>query len=135
MGRSDFARCQEIHQQMSKATQGDSSTQYLLYKVALRCHDVDLGRVFIPLSSQAHILIATECLDGICKTSESDSTLLYGCVLEAQKNGHRLQLIRALSRVNQRSNPVTVPGLHLPTLLRSAAWYPFVLFCMLRRTV
>ncbi|KAL8919345.1 MAG: hypothetical protein Q9208_006844 [Pyrenodesmia sp. 3 TL-2023] len=106
LGRSDFATCREIRHEMSKTTQDDPPTQYLLYKVALRCHDIDL---------------ATGCLDGISKIREDDSSLLYACVLEAQKSGNRLQVVRALSAVHNSSTRAITPGLHLPTLLRLIA--------------
>ncbi|KAI4158144.1 MAG: hypothetical protein L6R39_000529 [Caloplaca ligustica] len=106
MSQSDFVKCHEIRHQMSEATLRDPSTQYLLYKVALRCHNVDL---------------ATESLDGISRVSENDPTLLYACVLEAQRNGNRLHVIRALSRVYNGSNHTAIAGLHLPTLLRLIA--------------
>ncbi|KAL8960327.1 MAG: hypothetical protein Q9193_002951 [Seirophora villosa] len=63
----------------------------------------------------------TECLDAIGKAAQKDSTLLYACVLEAQRNGNRHQVIHALSRVHKRSTFGTTPGLHLPTLLRLIA--------------
>ncbi|KAL8734705.1 MAG: hypothetical protein Q9166_001361 [cf. Caloplaca sp. 2 TL-2023] len=50
-----------------------------------------------------------------------DSTLLYACVLEAQKNGDRLQVILALSRVLKKIDYQATPGLQLPALLRLAA--------------
>lgn len=62
--------------------------------------------------------LATECLDGISKVREDDSRLLYACVLEAQKSGNRLQVVRALSAAHNSSTSAITPGLHLPTLLR-----------------
>lgn len=50
MGKSDFTKCREIRHQMSRSTQCNPLTQYLLYKVALRCHDVDSGRLRICFS-------------------------------------------------------------------------------------
>ncbi|KAL9006440.1 MAG: hypothetical protein Q9188_000794 [Gyalolechia gomerana] len=64
---------------------------------------------------------ATACLDAISAGSETDFTLLYACVLEAQKNGNRLTVIRALSRVLDKRNYATSPGLHSATLLRTTA--------------
>ncbi|KAI4095900.1 MAG: hypothetical protein LQ344_001281 [Seirophora lacunosa] len=106
MGKSDFSQCRDIRHGMSKSTRDELSTQYLSYRVALRCRDLDL---------------ATECLDAIGKAAQKDSTLLYACVLEAQRNGNRHQVIHALSRVHNRSTFGTTPGLHLPTLLRLIA--------------
>ncbi|KAL8987353.1 MAG: hypothetical protein Q9177_003426 [Variospora cf. flavescens] len=106
IGKSDFMRCRDIHHQMSKSTQDEPSTQYLSYRVALRCHDLDL---------------ATESLNAIGEAAETDSTLLYACVLEAQRNGNRRQVVRALSCVHSRSGLKTTPGLHISTLLRLIA--------------
>ena len=46
MGRQDPLKAREIYAQMSEMNQHDHLTQYLLYKVALRCGDTDLGRCF-----------------------------------------------------------------------------------------
>ncbi|KAL9030876.1 MAG: hypothetical protein Q9196_001049 [Gyalolechia fulgens] len=101
LAKADFATCRNIHHHMSKSTVGDLSTQYLVYKVALRTKDVGLA-----------------CLDAISAGSQSDFTLLYACVLEAQKNGNRLTVIRALSRVLDKRNYATTSDVHLATLLR-----------------
>ncbi|KAL8706805.1 MAG: hypothetical protein Q9201_000176 [Fulgogasparrea decipioides] len=53
--------------------------------------------------------------------AQIESTLLYACVLEAQKNGDRQQVIRALSRVREKNSVAPTPGLHLPALLRLTA--------------
>ncbi|KAI4290344.1 MAG: hypothetical protein L6R35_000381 [Caloplaca aegaea] len=103
IGKSDFMQCRDIHHQMSKSTQDEPSTQYLSYRVALRCHDLDL---------------ATESLNAIGEAAETDSTLLYACVLEAQRNGNRRQVVRALSCVHSRSGLGMTPGPHISTLLR-----------------
>lgn len=125
MSQSDFVKCHEIRHQMSEATLRDPSTQYLLYKVALRCHNVDLGRLAVqPSVGVADVSSATESLDGISRVSENDPTLLYACVLEAQRNGNRLHVIRALSRVYNGSNHTAIAGLHLPTLLRCVTKWP-----------
>ncbi len=44
LGRSDLGKCREIRYHMSDSTERDPSTRYLLYKVALRCQDAELGR-------------------------------------------------------------------------------------------
>ncbi|KAL2036383.1 hypothetical protein N7G274_010904 [Stereocaulon virgatum] len=72
---------------MSTSNKKDPSTQYLLYKVALRSRDPDL---------------ATECLDTICNASDKDATLLYACVLEAQQVGDQSQMVTSLQRVLQK---------------------------------
>ena len=113
---------------MSESTERDPSTQYLLYKVALKCRDTDLGRPLLDRQPDslltylgADIVRAAECLSSISKEAGKDSTLLYACVLEAQKNGDRLQVIRALSQVLESTTYQAAPGLQLPALLRCVA--------------
>ena len=43
LGLSDFGKAREIYARMSDANKKDPSTQYLVYKGALRCQDLDLG--------------------------------------------------------------------------------------------
>lgn len=64
---------------------------------------------------------AAECLESISKEQGKDANLLYACVLEAQKNGDRLQVIRALSQVLEKTTYQAAAGLHLPALLRYVA--------------
>ncbi|KAL8759175.1 MAG: hypothetical protein Q9199_000933 [Rusavskia elegans] len=64
---------------------------------------------------------AAECLESISKEQGKDANLLYACVLEAQKNGDRLQVIRALSQVLEKTTYQAAAGLHLPALLRLTA--------------
>ncbi|KAL9641268.1 MAG: hypothetical protein Q9204_000167 [Flavoplaca sp. TL-2023a] len=106
IGNSDLAKCQEVRCQMSDSIERDPSTQYLLYKAALRCQDAAL---------------AAECLELISNQQGNDSNLLYACVLEAQKNGDRVQVIRALTQVLEKTSYQTIAGLHLPALLRLTA--------------
>ena len=62
---------------------------------------------------------AAQCLGGICASSTKDATLLYACVLEAQRTGDRLQSIAALQRVLDKYDYNAPGGVHLPALLRS----------------
>ena len=89
LGISDAAKALEIYSQMSATNKKDPSSQYLLYKVALRSQDADL---------------ATECLDRIFRASTKDATLLYACVLEAQQIGDQVQSIASLQRVLENYN-------------------------------
>ena len=43
LGMADTRRALEAHMEMSQVTKQHPSTQYLLYKVALRSQDTDLG--------------------------------------------------------------------------------------------
>jgi hypothetical protein len=106
LGRSDIGKAREIYTQMSTSNKKDPSTQYLLYKVALRCRDPDL---------------ANECLDTICSVSDKDTTLLYACVLEAQQVGDQSQILILLQQVLQKYNYDAPNETRLPTLLRCTA--------------
>ena len=61
---------------------------------------------------------ATQCLDTICSTSTKDATLLYACVLEAQRAGDRAQSIASMQRVLDKYDYGAPGGVHLPALLR-----------------
>ena len=62
--------------------------------------------------------VAMECLDRICKTSTKDATLLYACVLEAQRAGDRVQSLAAMQKVLDKYDYSAPSGVHLPALLR-----------------
>lgn len=106
LGISNSARALEIYSQMSITNKNDPSTQYLIYKVALRSQDADL---------------ATECLESIFNASTQDATLLYACVLEAQQTGDHVQSIACLQRVLEKYNYNAPDEVHLPALLRCTA--------------
>lgn len=78
------------------------------------------GKPSLP-NKKADFVQATECLESISKQQGNDSNLLYACVLEAQKNGDRLQVIRALTQVLEKTSYQAIAGLHLPALLRCVA--------------
>ena len=106
LNRSDSVTAHEVHSQMSATSKNEPATHYLLYKIALRSHDVQS---------------ASDCLDWICKASTKDATMLYACVLEAQKTGDQTLSITALQKVLQKYNYGAPGGVHLPALLRCTA--------------
>ena len=106
LGTSVLARALEVYSQMSAVNQKDPATQYLLYKVALRSQDTELAR---------------DCLETIYEASTKDDTLLYACVLEAQKVGDHSQSIASLQRVLEKYSYSAPPEIHLPALLRCTA--------------
>ncbi len=61
---------------------------------------------------------ATECLEVVARASSKDGALLYGCILEAQRAGHRKQAIQSFQRLLNEESHATPDGLHLPALLR-----------------
>ena len=121
LGLSDLGKAREIYYRMSDSNKKDPSTQYLVYKVALRCRDLDLGMQTLDLLKDCWVKlipVATECLDAISNASMKDATLLYACVLEAQKTGEPSQIIASLQRVLQKYNYNAPSEVHLPALLR-----------------
>ncbi|KAA6414480.1 MAG: hypothetical protein FRX48_01229 [Lasallia pustulata] len=103
MGRQDPLKAREIYAQMSEMNQHDHLTQYLLYKVALRCGDTEL---------------AEECLTAVSNASSKDATLLYACVLEAQTSGNKVQATAAMQAVLEKYQYGAPSGVYLPALLR-----------------
>lgn len=63
--------------------------------------------------------VAAECLNNICRSSAKDATLLYACVMEAQRAGNKRQAINALRNVLDKYQNGATTGIHLPALLRS----------------
>ena len=74
-------------------------TQYLVFKLALRCDDYDL---------------ACGALESIIKHTRDDGKFLYACVLEAQESKMRHIAVAAFEALLDQQPP----GIHLPTLLR-----------------
>ena len=93
-------RARETYLEMSSAIQSESTSQYLLYKSALRTQDMDT---------------ATECLEKICKNSTNDATILYACV------GDLAQSSLTLQKLLQKFDYDVPAGLNLPAILRCAA--------------
>ncbi len=88
---------------MSDATQNDSLTRYLMYKVAIRADEGDL---------------AAQCLERVYQSSSNDATLLYACVLDAQQAGDKLSGINALQLLLERHRHSPPGTTHLSALLR-----------------
>lgn len=84
---------------MPPAVQQENLTQYLLFKLAIRCNDYNL---------------ACESLDQIVKHTRDDGKFLYACVLEAQESNMRQIAVAAFGALLDKQPP----GIHLPTLLR-----------------
>ena len=123
LAMSDATKACDIYHQMSASSQSAPSTLYLLYKVALRSHDLELGRhvPFLPAvrAASPDFDKAIESLDKICTASQKDATLLYACVLEAQQAGDQAQMVTSLQRVLVKYEYSAPDGVHLPALLRS----------------
>ncbi|KAI9826189.1 MAG: hypothetical protein M1819_007445 [Sarea resinae] len=99
----DLASAREAYSQMSQTAKDAPMTKYLMYKVAIRTGDTDL---------------AAECLNAVCCSTSKDATLVYACVLEAQRLGNRAQTVAALEKVLEKYNYAAPKGVNLPALLR-----------------
>ena len=75
-----------------------------------------------------------EYLDHICNDSQRDATLLYACVLEAQRVGDRALSIISLQQVLRKYNYKAPSGVHLPALLRYGIRYTFDWSKLIRKT-
>lgn len=90
-----------------------------MYKVSLKSGHQEFGKEIVKLKSSCVLTIAAaECLDIVCRTSAKDATLLYACVMEAQRIGDKRQTIHALEQVLNKYDYTAPTGIHLPALLR-----------------
>ena len=105
---------------MPESNQRNPLTQYIMFKVALKQNDPIAGMFNKSFSSgtKGSMHEASEHLENICHTSTKDDPLLYACVLEAQKTGHRLLTVNALQNVLKKHDYGALPVIHLPALLR-----------------
>jgi hypothetical protein len=87
---------------MSDLAKDEPMTRFLMYKIAIRCNELQF---------------AAECLGMVSRLSSADTTLLYACVLDAQQIGNKSQAVAALQLVLERHHdmPATV---NLPSVLR-----------------
>ena len=105
LSQASPSKARMVFNQMSTASQAEPSTQFLLYKVALRCHDNNL---------------ATQCLESICHAENVDTSIMYACVLEAQQSGDQHQSLAALQGLLKAQNSHLSGNVHIPALLRCA---------------
>jgi hypothetical protein len=90
---------------MSDAAKNEPVSRFLMYKIAIRCEEVQL---------------AAQCLQSIgSSSSDKDPTLLYACVLDAQQTGNKFQALAALQMVIEKYSYGALTKIHLPSLLRS----------------
>ncbi|KAF2762127.1 SPO22-domain-containing protein [Pseudovirgaria hyperparasitica] len=101
----DYADARRTFFTMTETGKLAGITQYLMYKVALRSNQEEQ---------------AIECLEAVSKASNKDATILYACILEAQKAGDKRQATMALQKVVERYNYNVPEGVHLAILLRCA---------------
>ena len=106
IGLSDIGKAKDIFSTLSSTTRDDPSTQYLLYKIAIRSEDSQL---------------AASALSAVSAKSANDPSLLYGCVLESQRAGNCAQTLTSLQCVLSRQECHAENSVSLPALLRCTA--------------
>lgn len=74
-----------------------------MYKIAMRCEEVEF---------------AAECLQIISAAHTQEPTLLYACVLDAQHLGNKRQALVALQLVLEKQDYSVRTTVNLPSLLR-----------------
>ncbi|KAL3427171.1 hypothetical protein PVAG01_00680 [Phlyctema vagabunda] len=103
LAQQDFTTARDVFGQMTDSTKDEPLTRFLMYKIAIRCHELDF---------------AAECLEHIGRSSKKDPTILYACVLDSQQVGNQplsLTVLLLLLENNQYRAP---PEVHFPILLR-----------------
>jgi hypothetical protein len=103
LARQDFGSAREAYGSMPDVAKNESLTRFLMFKIAIRCDEVEF---------------ASECLHVINSASTKDPTLLYACVLDCQQINNKHQALAALELVLQKLGYGASYGIHLPSLLR-----------------
>ncbi|KAI9741250.1 MAG: hypothetical protein M1834_002966 [Cirrosporium novae-zelandiae] len=106
LGREDFGAAREAYEKMSEPRNKNPLTKHLMYKVAARTDDDKL---------------ATECLEAICAQSSEDTSLLYDCILEAERVEKKQQAATILQRILERYDYRPPEGVHPTALLHCIA--------------
>lgn len=96
-----------VYTSMSESAQNDVLTRYLMFKVALRLWDTDLG---------------VECIQRLSETETDGKSqdMLYACIREAQQAGDKLCTVAALKAVAEHWDPVRSSASCLTSVLRCA---------------
>lgn len=103
LARNDFTDARDILGQIPESAKEDPLTQFLMFKIALRTEEPELG---------------VTCLEKVYKSTSKDATILYACVLDAQQGGQKMITIAALQMVLQKYEYNAPVGIHMAALLR-----------------
>lgn len=106
LAKGDTATARESYYQMSEVGQKAISTNYLMYKVALRSEDNEL---------------ASQSLKAVFDASSGDATHLFACLLEAQQSGNRRHAIDVLLKLVESGHHGPHRDVYLPAIFRCAA--------------
>jgi hypothetical protein len=103
IAKQDFSRARDVFGLMPDLAKNEPITRFLMYKIAIRCNEFDL---------------AAQCLQIVSRSSTTDVTLLYACVLDAQQVGNRAQAVDALQLVLEKHGH-TSDTVNVTALLRT----------------
>ncbi|KAA8565380.1 hypothetical protein EYC84_011087 [Monilinia fructicola] len=103
LGRGEFDCARDVFGSMSDTAKEEPLTRFLMYKIAIRSGDVEL---------------AAECLEKVTSCSE-DPTLLFACVLDAQKAGNKNIVLDALWMVLDKCGYGAREDVYLPSIIRT----------------
>jgi hypothetical protein len=103
LGQQSMSSARDVFSSMSEATKEDPMTRFLMYKIAIRCDEVEL---------------ASECLTKVYNASSTDATLLYACVMDAYEVRASEISVAALQLVLEKYDHNIPSTIHLPALLR-----------------
>ncbi|KAG9248179.1 meiosis protein SPO22/ZIP4 like-domain-containing protein [Calycina marina] len=106
LAKNDYNTARDVYGAMPDTTKNDPMTRFLMYKISIRCDDLEY---------------ASKCLEIVSRAITKDvpdPTLLYACVLDAQQVGNKQQALAALQLVMERFGSTTSNSVHLPSLLR-----------------
>lgn len=100
--RNDPDTARSVFLSMSPEIQKEPMTQYLLYRATIRSGDIEM---------------AVNCLGTLAKSSIG-LELLYACVADSQRVGHKVAIIEAMKKLAQVYDYGCPGEVHLPALLR-----------------
>lgn len=103
LNQGDINSARDVFGSMSATAKEEPLSRFLMYKIAIRSQEIEL---------------AAECLEKVASSSE-DPTLLYACVLDAQKVGDKTHVLSALWMVLDKCGYGAQENLRLPAIIRT----------------
>lgn len=103
MSQNNYEKAKAVFLEMKEPIRAEVLTQYLMFKVAVRSGDEDLGEICLRTLSSP----ATKTLD-----------FLYACILDAQQVGDRQFVTAAMKSLVERYDFAQTDMVNLPALLR-----------------
>ncbi|KAK6504736.1 hypothetical protein TWF481_006675 [Arthrobotrys musiformis] len=101
----DYGAARDAYESMPSSCQETGSTQFLLFKIALKALDLETAK---------------GCLDKICNGPNRDIAILYSCALEAQSMGNKDIILKVLGQLLEQADTTTPPeGANLPAIYRT----------------